>query len=74
MVDIVEKIAGIKLKRTYKLDAPRASGDAAPTTRLSMSGLDWEPKISLEVGLEKTYRWIYDQIVTAERLQQVASR
>jgi nucleoside-diphosphate-sugar epimerase len=24
--------------------------------------LGWEPSISLREGLEKTYRWIYDEI------------
>jgi dTDP-D-glucose 4,6-dehydratase len=28
--------------------------------------LGWEPEVSLEEGLEKTYGWIYDQM-TAQR-------
>ena len=27
--------------------------------------LAWEPSISLHEGLEKTYRWIYDQVAAA---------
>ena len=26
--------------------------------------LGWEPRITLEDGLERTYHWIYDQITT----------
>jgi hypothetical protein len=25
--------------------------------------MGWEPSIPLRVGMEKTYRWIYDQMV-----------
>jgi hypothetical protein len=30
--------------------------------------LGWEPNISLRVGLEQTYAWIYDQIITTDRI------
>jgi len=29
--------------------------------------LHWEPNTPLRVGLEKTYRWIYDQYMARER-------
>jgi nucleoside-diphosphate-sugar epimerase len=29
--------------------------------------LRWEPNTSLRSGLEKTYRWIYDQYLARER-------
>jgi GDP-D-mannose 3',5'-epimerase len=29
--------------------------------------LHWEPDTSLRNGLEKTYRWIYDQYLARER-------
>jgi len=74
MVDIVEKIAGIKLKRSYKLDAPKGVRGRSSDNTLINKLFGWEPTISLEEGLEKTYRWIYDQIVTTKPLQHVASR
>jgi nucleoside-diphosphate-sugar epimerase len=72
MVGIVEKIAGIKLKRSYKLDAPKGVRGRSSDNRLIKTIFKWEPTISLESGLEKTYHWIYDQIVAANRVPQIA--
>ena len=62
LVDIVEGIAGIKLERKYKLDAPQGvRGRNSDNTRIEKL-LGWTPSISLEHGLEQTYRWVYDQL------------
>ena len=62
LVDIVEEIAGVKLKRRYKLDAPQGvRGRNSDNTRIKAE-LGWEPSIPLREGLEKTYRWIYDEL------------
>lgn len=63
LVDIAEKIAGIKLFRTYKLDAPVGVRGRNSDNTLIKQVLNWEPTINLETGLEKTYKWIYDQMV-----------
>src|ERR1700676_1204428 len=45
LVDIVEDIAGVRLKRRYKLDAPRGvNGRNSDNTRIKQS-LNWEPSI-----------------------------
>lgn len=62
LVDIVESIAGVKLKRRYKLDAPKGVRGRNSDNTLIESVLGWAPNISLEEGLEKTYQWIYDQM------------
>ncbi len=62
LVDIAEDIAGIKLKRRYKLDAPKGVNGRNSDNTLIKEVLGWEPSIRLEDGLEKTYRWIYDEI------------
>ncbi len=72
MVDVVEKIAGIKLKRNYILDAPKGVRGRSSDNTLIQKTFGWEPKISLEEGLEKTYRWIYDQMVAGSRLPEIA--
>ena len=62
LVDIVEEIAGIKLKRKYKLDAPKGvNGRNSDNTKIRQL-MGWEPSISLRDGLEKTYRWIHDEM------------
>ena len=69
LVDIVEAIAGIKLKRRYDLDAPKGVMGRNSDNTLIRNYLGWEPSIPLRVGLEKTYAWIYDQYMARERAQ-----
>ncbi len=69
LVDLVEQIAGVRLKRRYRLDAPQGvRGRNSDNTRITAE-LGWEPSISLRDGLEKTYAWIWDQM----RLKAVAA-
>jgi GDP-D-mannose 3', 5'-epimerase len=67
LVDIVEEIAGIKLMRTYDLSAPKGVNGRNSDNTLIKDYLNWEPNTTLRIGLEKTYRWIYDQYVARER-------
>jgi nucleoside-diphosphate-sugar epimerase len=62
LVDLVEKIAGVKLKRTYKLDAPKGVRGRNSDNTLIGEKLSWAPSIALADGMEKTYRWIYDEM------------
>ncbi len=65
MVDIVEKIAEIKLlERNYKLDAPKGVNGRNSDNTLIQKLLEWAPGIRLEAGIEKTYRWIYDEMMS----------
>jgi nucleoside-diphosphate-sugar epimerase len=67
LVDIVEGIAGIKLKRIYNLGAPKGvRGRNSDNTRIR-SVLGWEPSISLEEGMAKTYAWIHDELVSGRK-------
>ena len=67
LVDIVENIAGITLQRKYDLSAPKGvNGRNSDNTKIR-SYLDWEPSTPLQVGLERTYRWIYDQYRALDR-------
>jgi nucleoside-diphosphate-sugar epimerase len=62
LVDIAEEIAGIRLKRTYDLNAPKGvNGRNSDNTKI-LERLGWEPSIRLRDGLEKTYRWIEGQM------------
>jgi nucleoside-diphosphate-sugar epimerase len=64
LVDIVEEIAGVKLKRRYNLRAPKGvNGRNSDNTRIQEI-MRWQPSISLRDGMEKTYRWIYDKMST----------
>ena len=58
LVDIVEQIAGIKLKRKYNLSAPKGvNGRNSDNTRIQKL-LNWQPNTPLRVGMAKTYEWI----------------
>lgn len=62
LVDIVEEIAGTRLRRHYNLDAPKGvRGRNSDNTKI-LEVLDWEPSISLRRGLEATYGWISDMM------------
>ena len=63
LVDIVENIAGVKLRRKYILDAPKGVRGRNSNNKLIKKLLSWAPDTSLEVGMERTYRWIYDEII-----------
>jgi len=66
LVDIVEKIAGIKLKRRYKLDAPKGVRGRNSDNSLIQKMLGWAPSIRLEDGMAKTYKWIYDEMTSGK--------
>jgi nucleoside-diphosphate-sugar epimerase len=62
LVDKVEDIAGIRVTRRYNLSAPKGVRGRNSDNSLILDRLGWEPSTSLETGLERTYRWVYDQL------------
>jgi nucleoside-diphosphate-sugar epimerase len=66
LVDIVEEIAGVKLKRNYNLSAPKGVRGRNSDNTLIQKELNWEPSTSLKDGMRKTYDWIYEQMVAAK--------
>src|SRR5256885_10245389 len=62
LVDIVEGIAGLKLKRSYNLKAPKGVNGRNSDNTLTQKLMGWEPDTKLRVGMEKTYKWIYDEM------------
>ena len=66
LTDIVEDIAGVKLKRKYNLDAPQGVQGRNSDNTLIKEFIGWEPSISLRLGMERTYKWIYDEIIAGK--------
>ncbi|HLI75819.1 MAG TPA: NAD-dependent epimerase/dehydratase family protein [Acidobacteriaceae bacterium] len=62
LVEIAEEIGGVKLKRTYDLSAPKGVNGRNSDNTMILDRLGWEPSIRLRDGLEKTYRWIENEI------------
>jgi len=62
MVDIVAGVAGKTVQRRHDLSKPQGvRGRNSDNTRLR-AVLGWEPQVSLEEGLARTYRWIEQQL------------
>jgi len=74
LVDLVCAIAGKWLRKRHDPSKPQGvRGRNSDNTRLR-EVLGWEPPTPLEVGLERTYRWIEGQLRAAGRLpEQVAA-
>jgi GDP-D-mannose 3',5'-epimerase len=62
LVQTVEEIAGVRLKRRYNLDAPKGVRGRNSDNALIRERLDWEPSTPLAAGLEKTFAWIFDDL------------
>jgi GDP-D-mannose 3',5'-epimerase len=69
LVDSVMAIAGKRLVKRYDLTKPQGvRGRNSDNSRLSQV-LGWEPSVSLEAGLEVTYRWIERELRNADRVR-----
>jgi len=62
LVDIVEALAGVTLTRNYNLSAPQGVRGRNSDNTLIGERLGWAPSITLEDGLQNTYKWIFDQM------------
>jgi GDP-D-mannose 3',5'-epimerase len=63
LVDLIASIAGKTLRCRHLLDKPQGvRGRNSENSRLRQV-LQWEPKISLEEGLDRTYHWIVQQVL-----------
>lgn len=62
LVTLLEEIAGVRLRRSYNTAAPRGVAGRNSDNTLLRGTLGWEPDTTLLDGMERTYRWIYDQL------------
>ena len=58
LADMIIKISGKTVTKTYDLSAPQGVRGRNADITLARKILDWEPKITLEEGLTRTYKWI----------------
>jgi GDP-D-mannose 3',5'-epimerase len=63
LVDVAQEIAGITVERRYDLDAPKGVRGRSSDNSLIRERLGWEPATKLRDGLERTYEWIYNQML-----------
>lgn len=62
LVDLAEEIGGVKLNRSYNLDAPQGVRGRNSDNNLIKEVIGWSPSITLSQGLAQTYEWIYQQV------------
>ena len=60
LVSVVEEIAGVTLRRTHDMSAPKGVNGRNSDNTMIKELLGWEPSTRLRDGMEKTYRWVYD--------------
>ena len=61
LVSLVEEIAGVKLNRSYDLDAPKGVAGRNSDNTFIREILGWEPGTPLKTGMQATYEWIAGQ-------------
>ncbi|RYD84642.1 MAG: NAD-dependent epimerase/dehydratase family protein [Verrucomicrobiaceae bacterium] len=71
LLDIVEGIAGVKLNRSYNLNAPQGVRGRNSDNTLIKKVLGWEPEVDLLTGIEKTYHWIKEEYDRRKRGEKV---
>ena len=72
LVDMVAKISGKTIGKRYDITKPQGvRGRNSDNTRLR-EVLKWEPQISLEEGLERTYHWIAGELAKKSSVANAA--
>ncbi len=66
LADMVAEIAGIRIRKKHIPGPQGVRGRNSDNTRLR-AVLGWEPQISLEDGLSRTYNWIETQMRSAKK-------
>jgi nucleoside-diphosphate-sugar epimerase len=66
LVDIVEEIAGVKLRRRYQLEAPKGVRGRNSDNTLIRERLSWAPSTRLETGMRRTYEWIHAEMTRSK--------
>ncbi len=62
LVSLAEEIGGIRLQRSYDLNAPRGVAGRNSDNTFIQQMLGWEPKTPFREGLAKTFAWITQQV------------
>ena len=64
LADLIMNIAGVKLDKKH-IEGPQGVRGRNSDNTLLRKVLAWEPEVSLEEGLRRTYVWIEGQVKTS---------
>jgi GDP-D-mannose 3',5'-epimerase len=70
LADIIADIAGVPIEKNH-IEGPQGVRGRTSDNTLLREVLGWEPAISLEDGLKRTYAWIEDQVKLSANGQTV---
>lgn len=70
LAEMIIKISGKKISKHHDLSKPQGVRGRNADITLMKKVLGWEPRVSLEEGLEKTYQWILQQLIGAGRINK----
>ena len=73
LIDLVSNVAGKRFMKRYDLSKPQGVRGRNSDNTLLNRVLGWEPSITLEEGLQTTYRWIEEELRKAGRIPAVAA-
>jgi GDP-D-mannose 3',5'-epimerase len=74
LVDIIEDIAKFKVKRNYLLEKPKGvRGRSSDNTKVK-NKIGWKPDFDLKSGIEKTYKWIFNEITSKKNLDKFSKK
>lgn len=74
MADMIVRISGKKIAKQYDPSAPQGVRGRNADITIAKKVLGWEPKISLEEGLGRSYEWIASQYAEDQREVELAPR
>jgi GDP-D-mannose 3',5'-epimerase len=64
LADMIIQISGKKISKTYNLTAAQGVRGRNADLTLVKKVLSWQPQITLEDGLSRTYKWIKEQVIS----------
>jgi nucleoside-diphosphate-sugar epimerase len=70
LADIIIRISGKKITKKYDLSAPQGVRGRNADITLARKILGWEPQVSLEEGIARTYKWIEQQLIKEKAKQR----
>lgn len=67
LANIIIRISGKKLEMKHNLSSPQGVRGRNADLTLVKKTIGWEPEVSLEEGLTRTYKWIEEQVKQASK-------